>query len=818
MRSLFVALHSSLARKLFLAILSYLFVIFFITYLFSVPLIKQKVYEIEKGASRLALDNVLELTSRMYMNIEEFRVQALEAHQQQLRVAVSLAESLIISRINQTKEPYKLQETLEQAFRDIRNLSYGNNDYIWVADYKGQLLSHPESKYLDGSSAELHNELKTVKTVVDKAIADGEGYYKYRWSRLSEDHKLDKVSYVKSYPEWKIVIGSGVYLPDLNQQIKSRKEAVILDLRDALTEIKIAKTGYLYVFDSDKNMLIHPNKSLEGENTAKLINPLTNGYIIDELIDVADTNDELQYLWDKPDESGNYIYRKISLVRYHPGFDWYICSSVYIEELQSSSETLTSRLVFFGILTAIGSLLTAAFFVLKLTEPLKRLTDTATNVQLGNLSARSGISGSDELGTLGSSFDDMIERVEKNISTLDTQVKQRTDELLETNSRAHRMHAVGQLAGGMAHDFNNLLSTILGNLLFARESFGTNKSLDSLLTPAIRATRRGADITHRLLTFSRRQPLQPLCIDVNRLLYDTTRLLRSSLPSNITLNFKPCIDEAWVDVDPGHLESTVINLALNARDAMPDGGTLRFSTDAVTIDNDDTEYDDLVPRGEYVIITVTDTGCGFTEKALKFAYEPFFTTKPDDDNSGLGLSMVYGFIKQSSGFITISSKPSQGSSIRMLLPKSESTSQSYPSQASNISTHHAIKDMLFLLVEDNDGVRAVVRKQLNKLEINVIEAASAEEARKLIETIPTLEGIVTDIMFEGSPKGIELANTFREVHANGVVLLISGFFSKHEHDDIGSLPYQFLPKPFDDNRLADALNSACLSVLNRTVS
>jgi len=806
MISLARPLTSKLSRRFFLTLLGIVVVTFGIIYLFSVPLIKQKVFEIEQYASRLALNNVVEVANRMYQNVEEYQEQALSNHQQQLKVAVSLTESYIKNRFQTAiKNKQNMASVRKQIFADVRALSYGNNDYIWIADHSGVMLSHPDPRFhgQDIQNSEENGGVAVLSDILQQAIKEGEGFYQYKWNRLSQAEVLDKVSYVKNYPEWGFVIGSGVYLDDLSNTVKKRKEQALLDLRAALAEIKIAKTGYLFVFDSNKKMLIHPNPNIDGSAINTLINPLSNQFIADDLMAVADTGHELHYLWDKPSDPDNYVYEKLSLVRYLPGFDWYICSSIYLDELSSSSETLSNRLLTLAALTSFASLLLAFFFVQRITRPLERLAQTAQKVQNGDLTAQSHIHSDDEVGILASSFDGMVKRLKNNFETLDSQVKQRSDELLDANAKVQRMNAVGQLTGGLAHDFNNLLSIILGNLLLIRDRPHSPEALQKLVTPAIRASRRGADITHRLLAFSRKQSLQPTPTLIDQLLSETCQLLSSSLPASIELEYTPELPNIFVHVDSAHLESVLINLALNAKDAMPDGGLLSFTAETETVDAPSNDYDEEVPAGTYVRIEVKDTGRGFSEKALQKAFEPFYTTKTGPNNSGLGLSMVYGFVKQSQGYISIISTLQKGSTIKLLLPMAKDADATSLAIANAPAVAEKREGELALLVEDNDDVRHVVREQLISLGFSVLEAADADEARKLMNLDLKIDVLISDIMLESAEEGILLAMQFREKYPYHAILLISGntFNLKDEK-------FHLLKKPFDQKELYLALMQA----------
>ena len=816
-----IAHKSRLSRQLSFLIRGILIAVFVFVYLYTVPMIKQKVFEIERNASRLALNNVFEVANRMYAGVEQYRQQALNNHKQQLKLAVELGEVFLQSHFREAlKQGIPIEQARRTAFSYLRDFSFGNNDYIWVMDYDINVLSHPDPRFHGGSRGRLDTtDMQILSEVIGKARLDGEGYYHYQWPRISGPERIDKVSFVRSYPEWGFVIGAGVYLDDLEKEVQLRKELALQDLRQALKEIKVAKTGYMYVFDSNGHMLIHPNSNLDGITFTRHQNPMTRQPIYKELIEVADTGRELNYRWDKPDDPNNYAYDKLSLVRYIEGFDWYICSSVYLDELQSSSEILSTRIMVLAAITMLATLLISSFFVNRITKPLETLAETALRVRAGDLSARTGIRRDDEIGILANSFDAMVQRLRDSIETLDSKVKQRTEELAETNAKAQRMNAVGQLAGGLAHDFNNLLSIIVGNLILARERFGGQDSqeLDKLLSPAERAARRGADITHRLLAFSRRQPLQPEPVLVAPMIDEVIELLSSSISRQIQLS-KSCPSDAdsnlCAEVDPAHLENALINLGLNARDAMPDGGSVCFRAEAVTI-HQPQAYDELVKPGDYIAIEVLDSGSGFSKDALEQAFEPFFSTKSGHANSGLGLSMVYGFVKQSSGYLRLANRQDQsGASIQLLLPAC--TTRPERVEETDSQTDTGLAGELFLLVEDEPDVRTVIRNQLTALGVHVLEACDSDEALVLLDTLehstadtsqPPIRGLVTDVMMPGSMNGYSLAKLMQQRHPDAIILLVSGYAFDSEPGATPP-PFSLLRKPFDQQQLAIALARA----------
>lgn len=612
--------------------------------------------------------------------------------------------------------------------------------------------------------------------------------------------------------------------PDLAQKIGQRRQEALQQLRQALQKIRIAKTGYLFVFDSTSHMLIHPNSNIDGVRFHEQKNPLTGRLISEELIAVADTGEELHYLWDKPNDPGNYHYEKLSLVRYMPEFDWYICSSVYLDELNSSSETLSQRLLILAVITILLSTLLAWLLVRRITRPLSTLLDTAQRVSQGDLSARSGIHSKDEFGLLANSFDGMVKHLKNNIDHLDDEVKARSEELLETNARAQRMHAVGQLAGGLAHDYNNLLAIILGNLLLASDRHPDAAGLDELLTPAIKATRRGAEIAQRLLTFARRQPLQPEFILIRPLLRDVIQLLHGF--SAVTITLSPPSEGAGdegVYADPAHLENALINLALNAQDAMPDGGELIFQTQTMVVadGNDNVDYDEPVLSGKYLGIRVLDTGSGFSELARSRAFEPFFTTKSGGENSGLGLSMVYGLLKQSKGYLRISNRrDGRGACITLLFPAVQPPTRAQaaapaPVPTPSPTTHtrlqsrlqNKLQSKLFLLVADEAGVRQLIRQQLVQAGAHVIEAADTAEAAALIDKLPGLDGMISNTMPLGEPNGWQLAETLYQKNPRSMIILISGD-TNEDSAPHNNGRFQLLQKPLDQQALQQAMQRA----------
>ena len=293
--------------------------------------------------------------------------------------------------------------------------------------------------------------------------------------------------------------------------------------------------------------------------------------------------------------------------------------------------------------------------------------------------------------------------------TRDAQKKQQ--ELQEQLAQAQKMESIGNLIGGLAHDFNNLLGIVIGNLDLAKESVAGNEDLRVLVTEALEGAERGADLTHRLLAFARRQALRPEQIDVADLVDNVTRLLRRLIGEDIELAIEPPPQPLWpVIADPAQLQAAIVNLAVNARDAMPNGGRLIVTTANRGLDADYAAENHGVTPGDYAMIAVTDTGTGIPPELLATIFEPFFTTKEVGKGTGLGLSMIFGFMKQSGGHVSVYSEPGKGTTFRLYLPRAQTEEQA--AAAADPTPAPQGTGETILVVEDNDGLRRIVVRQL----------------------------------------------------------------------------------------------------------
>lgn len=373
--------------------------------------------------------------------------------------------------------------------------------------------------------------------------------------------------------------------------------------------------------------------------------------------------------------------------------------------------------------------------------------------------------------------------------------------------QAQKMEAVGQLTGGVAHDFNNLLAITLGNLELLDEQLAGQPQLRDLVQRALDAAERGATLTQRLLAFSRRQPLQPEPTNLNKLVAGMIDLLRRTLGETIQIETQLATDLGQTIVDPTQLESALLNLALNARDAMPKGGKLVIETANTQFDDAYMAAHHYVRPGHYIMLAVSDTGAGMTPEVLARAFEPFFTTKQVGKGSGLGLSMVYGLVKQSGGHINIYSEVGRGTTVRAYLPQAESTAVLTKVNTPESPLHYGKAEMI-LVVEDDANVRQLAVSILTSLGYSTVEADNAKAALQLLDKKPQIALLFSDIVLPGNMDGIDLAREARRRWPDLKILLTSGY-TEHAlvQDDSLMTGVALIAKPYRKASLASKLSA-----------
>ncbi|PRA23013.1 ATP-binding protein [Pseudomonas poae] len=409
---------------------------------------------------------------------------------------------------------------------------------------------------------------------------------------------------------------------------------------------------------------------------------------------------------------------------------------------------------------------------------------------------------------------------------LEERVAQRTQALAEANERlqnemfereraedalrhAQKMEAVGQLTGGIAHDFNNMLTGIIGSLDLMQRYIAAGRSdeIGRFTDVAVSSAHRAAALTHRLLAFSRRQSLDRRPLDPNQLVVSLEDLFRRTKGAHISLKMQLGRDIWPVNTDASQLENALLNLVINARDAMPDGGELLIETANSYLDGTDITTIEPVKAGDYVMLGVCDNGTGMAPKILAKAFDPFFTTKPIGQGTGLGLSMIYGFAQQSGGHVTIHSEPGQGTCVRLYLPRLHGTSLECSLPASASEAPIALAGEAVVVVEDDPAVRMLVVNVLDELGYTAHQAADARTALPLLESDLRVDLLVTDVGLPGM-NGRQLAEIARQHRPGLRVLFMTGYAEKAaERQGFLEDGMDMVAKPFSIDLLATKIRS-----------
>ncbi len=391
-------------------------------------------------------------------------------------------------------------------------------------------------------------------------------------------------------------------------------------------------------------------------------------------------------------------------------------------------------------------------------------------------------------------------RLQRTLATLEQQVEERTLQLRsneEALRQSQKMEAVGQLTGGIAHDFNNMLTGIIGSLEMLRRRISRGKldDLDSLIDLGVTSANRAASLTHRLLAFSRRQSLDPKPVEINHLVTSMGELLKRSINESVTLDMQLTHEPWTAEADPNQLENALLNLVINARDAMPNGGRLTVETTNRHLNSVFTAaYGTLLP-GDYVELRVSDTGCGISESVIGRVFDPFFTTKPIGQGTGLGLSMIYGFARQSRGHVIIHSEVGKGTTVSLFLPRF------IGDVAAEVAADPALLPCAnagetVLIVEDDPAVRVLVSAVLKELGYGYVEAGDANTAVPIIESEQRIDLMISDVGLPGM-NGRQLAEIGRQIRPDLKVLFITGY-AEHAVVRGGFLDpgMQLITKPF----------------------
>ena len=372
-------------------------------------------------------------------------------------------------------------------------------------------------------------------------------------------------------------------------------------------------------------------------------------------------------------------------------------------------------------------------------------------------------------------------------------------------AQSQKMEAVGQLTGGVAHDFNNLLTVVLGNVELMAKSVGEDAKAARRLGAVKHAAERGRSLTRQLLAFSRRQHLSPVTLSVEKLVADFAPLMRQALGEAVTLTTELPDEGMCVHVDPAHMESALLNLAVNARDAMPDGGQLTVAVKRMRTSESLSRAHPDAPDNEWAVVEMRDTGAGLLPEVAERIFEPFFTTKEVGKGTGLGLSQVYGFVRQSGGYVTVDSRPGEGACFRLHLQIAAGKALSArPADPADAEAPRGRGETI-LLVEDDEPVLALGVELLTELGYQVISASNGQAALDEVRGGARFDLLFSDVVMPGGMTGVQLANAIRELRPEARILLTSGYVGQLE--PLAGQGFDLIDKPYERTALAARLRA-----------
>ncbi|RJP62279.1 MAG: response regulator [Candidatus Auribacter fodinae] len=739
---------STLFRRItsiiFFTILCYAVTIYF----FIVPLTKKTIHDREQDSAKIILDNISELLKAKYLAIDAYRQSALDNRKKELKHITQIQECFIREKYNKYKNGILTEsEAKKNALEELRNFRYGHNDYVWVSSYDSVLISHPDPAMHNTDFSNIKdiygNDI--VTELVRVAREQDEGYTSYWWRRLDTEEPIEKLTYSRHFPEWQWVIGTGVYIDDVEDEVKRLQQKTISELREMIHTIKIARSGYMYIFDSKMNMIMHPNPNLENTNFSSLLNPETGNPIAQELKDAVKKPDGMfLYKWDKPNDNGNYIYEKISWVKYCKEFDWYVASSVYTDDLNKSSIMLHNRILIVSVAMLLVSIGVAVFLVNKILAPVKRLSDMAVRVKNGDLSAHCKVTSKDELGFLSIAFNDMVDQIKTNINDLDNKVLDRTAELAEANKRALKSkeeaetanRAKSQFLANMSHEIRTPLNGIIGYA----EIMLCSESLEECHTQAkiiLDQSEHLLGIINDILDYSK---IGAGKVDLEKIPMDVSHLLESIV--SIThvkaiekgLDFKTTITpdvHRYIIGDPLRLRQIILNLVSNA---------IKFTHQGFVEIHIERVGNKSGENQQTLKFSVTDTGIGISPDRQKEIFRQFSqadeSTTRKYGGTGLGTTIAQQLVELMGGKIALVSEENKGSCFSFEINFdicNANDVKNQPLSDTPVNIYTETRKGKILVVEDYSINQQVARQHLEQAGHTVFIAENGKKAVELCE-------------------------------------------------------------------------------------
>ncbi len=630
---------SAIFKKALFGVVGLVVVYTIILALFVVPKVESSIRTLEEKNAKEALSKIVTISKNVYLDLETYKNDALEQHKSELKKVSDTLWSSILNNPNISQN---------QIISLIKNTKYGKDGYFWINDFYPKMVMHPFTTQLNGKSLKDFKDPNGVylfNEMVKVTSQHKEGYVSYLWPKPGEVNPQPKVSYVREYPKYSWIIGTGVYIDDIDKEVNKRKEELKQQLKKIITETKIGKTGYLYIFDSTGLLIAHPDRNIDGTSIKDFINPTTKKHLLEDLKKASQNeNKVLEYKWNKLEDKDHFVYNKIAWIEYIPELDWYVGSSVYENDFQDSVNSVLFYVLFIAFLSICFAIFLSYLFLKNLLNPITKLSHFATNVSSGNYNMRCEIDQNDEIGNLAKEFNNMVAKVEDNVTNLQTKIKEEVDKNKETNEqlfKSEKMAAMGEMIGNIAHQWRQPLSVITISSTGIQFQNELGSLTDEKLNTACETINKNAQYLSQTIEDFRnfiKGDREKVHFKLKENIDSFIQLIEGSMKNHdikVILNIDEKIE---LYSYPNELNQCLINLFNNAKDAMKERN----------IENRIIFLNAFI-ENENVVIVMKDNAGGISEAFMGNIFEPYFTTKHKSQGTGLGLHMSWKIIVEGFG-------------------------------------------------------------------------------------------------------------------------------------------------------------------------
>jgi len=815
-----------------------LFLVFLIGILISIGITyyqtKDLLYKLKKQESLAVLSNVMEIVAEYHRSIEDYKKTALEDRKKELYHLVQSAMGVVKNFYEKYKEG-KLTELQAQkeAINVVQSMRYGKNDYIFGISNDYRLIIHPDPKMKNKNLYNLKdpNGVYVIRDLVKiaKEVPPGHvGYLRYSWYRYykgKDKHPEPKLSAAMYFKPWKWVIGTGVYLSDIKEQVAKRKKEALKRLCSKLAQMHLGEHGYTFIFDDQGNMICHP--LLKHVNIVKIAakDPITGRLMFDELREAAKKpwgQNLLEYLWDRPDDPGHYIYPKIAWCAQEPSTGWYVVVSAYKEEVEKPVYTLIRGSIFSGTLTISFLLVVLLLLLRKLLFPIRELAGACKVIEeKGDLSIRVSENIPGEIGILARQLNRMITAVRKFHQELEDKVKERTKELLqktkeleEANERLKELDRTkSAFLSSVSHELRTPLTSILGFAKLIYKDF--TKFFAPLAGDDKKLKKKANRISDNLSIIVREgERLTRLINDV----LDLAKIESGRIEWNDSLfNLKEVLEDAAKSVSGQFSEKPGVELKVDLPEKLPDIYADRDRLQQVFINllNNAAKFTDkghvrlwAVSKNGTVLVGVEDTGCGIPKEDLGKVFDKFHqvihgdTLKDKPKGTGLGLAICKQIVEHYNGKIWVESELGKGSTFFVELPVQRKTEVVDSSEEDKSSNHlEASENYLILVVDDDLGIRKLLTQILTNVGYRVITAENGKEGLEMAKKHkPDL--IVMDLMMPVIDGETAIKELRKDPELCNIPIVIVSVLSKKQ------LPADaYFEKPIDEEHFLEVVKN-----------